>query len=105
MNHPFSRNRRAVSRPIPEAAPVIKIDLRPLAVPIEFSPMRLLGIEHSRSSRRLANGRAETSPPAPLASPSGERSDKTGCFVYVLGSCGIDGCRTYVGWLNHLRRR
>src|ERR1700683_3977208 len=37
MNQPFSRNRRAVSRPMPDAAPVMKIDLRPLAVPIEFS--------------------------------------------------------------------
>ena len=22
------------------------------------------------------------------------------CFVYVLGSCGVDGYRTYVGWTN-----
>ena len=27
------------------------------------------------------------------------------CFVYVLGSCGSDGYRTYVGWTNDLERR
>ena len=27
------------------------------------------------------------------------------CFVYVLGSCGVDGYRTYVGWTNDLERR
>jgi putative endonuclease len=27
------------------------------------------------------------------------------CFVYVLGSSGPDGCRTYVGWTNDLDRR
>ena len=27
------------------------------------------------------------------------------CFVYVLGSCGPDGYRTYVGWTNDLERR
>ena len=27
------------------------------------------------------------------------------CFVYVLGSCGLDGYRTYVGWTNDLERR
>src|SRR3569623_641749 len=31
MNQPSAANRRAVSRPMPEAAPVMKIDLRPLA--------------------------------------------------------------------------
>src|SRR5271167_864593 len=71
MNQPFSRNRRAVSRPMPDAAPVMKIDLRP-----------------------LANGRAATKRKPPMA-----------CFVYVLGSCGTDGYRTYVGWTNDLDRR
>lgn len=27
------------------------------------------------------------------------------CFVYVLGSQGDDGYRTYVGWTNDLDRR
>jgi putative endonuclease len=27
------------------------------------------------------------------------------CFVYVLGSVGPDGCRTYVGWTTDLARR
>ncbi len=27
------------------------------------------------------------------------------CFVYVLGSCGPGGYRTYVGWTNDLDRR
>jgi predicted GIY-YIG superfamily endonuclease len=27
------------------------------------------------------------------------------CFVYVLGSCGPDGYRTYVRWTNDLERR
>ena len=27
------------------------------------------------------------------------------CFVYILGSCGLDGYRTYVGWTNDLERR
>ncbi len=27
------------------------------------------------------------------------------CFVYVLGSQGADGYRTYVGWTNDLDRR
>lgn len=27
------------------------------------------------------------------------------CFVYVIGSCGVDGYRTYVGWTNDLERR
>ena len=27
------------------------------------------------------------------------------CFVYILGSCGKGGCRTYVGWTNDLDRR
>src|SRR5579863_5393683 len=99
MNHPFSRNRRAVSRPIPDAAPVIKIDLRPLAVPIEFSRMRLRRIEHSRNPKPLANAPAVTFP------PSAEKRDQKECFVYVLGSCGLDGYRTYVGWTNDLDRR
>jgi putative endonuclease len=64
--------------------------------------MRLLRIEHSRNGQRLANG---TSPPAPLASPPGEESEQKECFVYVLGSCGVDGYRTYVGWTNDLERR
>jgi len=51
----------------------------------------------------MINSRAVTSPPAPL--PSGEKSDQMGCFVYVLGSCGHDGYRTYVGWTNDLDRR
>src|SRR5271166_4865105 len=83
MNHPFSRNRRAVSRPIPDAAPVIKIDLRPLAFPIEFSACCYFGsnIVEFRGGWRLE------------------------CFVYVLGSRGTDGYRTYVGWTNDLDRR
>src|SRR5262245_36249079 len=28
-----------------------------------------------------------------------------GCFVYVLGSCGENDCRTYVGWTIDLDRR
>lgn len=27
------------------------------------------------------------------------------CFVYILGSCGSDRHRTYVGWTNDLARR
>ena len=27
------------------------------------------------------------------------------CFVYILGSFGKDGYRTYVGWTNDLDRR
>ena len=27
------------------------------------------------------------------------------CFVYILGSCGSDGYRTYVGWTTDLDRR
>src|ERR1700678_2049347 len=83
MNHPLSRNRRAVSRPISDAAPVIKIYLRPLAVPIEFSRCRYFGsnIVDIRGCWRME------------------------CFVYVLGSCGLDGYRTYVGWTNDLERR
>jgi putative endonuclease len=27
------------------------------------------------------------------------------CFVYILGSSGPDGNRTYVGWTNDLERR
>jgi len=27
------------------------------------------------------------------------------CFVYVLGSVGSDGTRTYVGWTNDLEKR
>ncbi len=27
------------------------------------------------------------------------------CFAYVLGSCGRDGYRTYVGWTTDLSRR
>ena len=27
------------------------------------------------------------------------------CFVYILGSSGRDGYRTYVGWTNDLDRR
>lgn len=27
------------------------------------------------------------------------------CFVYILGSCGVDRRRTYVGWTNDLERR
>jgi putative endonuclease len=27
------------------------------------------------------------------------------CFVYVLGSEGPNGCRTYVGWTTDLERR
>ena len=27
------------------------------------------------------------------------------CFVYILGSHGKDGWRTYVGWTNDLERR
>jgi len=64
--------------------------------------MRLRRIEHSRNAKPLANG---TSPPAPLASPPGEVSDQKECFVYVLGSCGPEGYRTYVGWTNDLDRR
>jgi putative endonuclease len=33
------------------------------------------------------------------------RYDEMECFVYVLGSCGPDGYRTYVGWTNDLERR
>jgi putative endonuclease len=33
------------------------------------------------------------------------RYDEMECFVYVLGSCGFDGYRTYVGWTNDLERR
>lgn len=62
--------------------------------------MRLLRIEHSRNAKPLANG---TSPPARLA--PGEASEQKECFVYVLGSCGPDGYRTYVGWTNDLDRR
>src|ERR1700722_19065990 len=64
--------------------------------------MRLLRIEHSRNAKPLANG---TSPPNPLASPPVEKNDQKECFVYVLGSCGADGYRTYVGWTNDLDRR
>jgi GIY-YIG catalytic domain len=46
---------------------------------------------------------ARTSPLAPL--PSGEGNDEMECFVYVLGSSGRDGYRTYVGWTNDLERR
>jgi putative endonuclease len=67
--------------------------------------MSLIQIEHSRNAKPLANGRARTSPPAPLASPSGEWSNQKECFVYVLGSCSPDGYRTYVGWTNDLERR
>ncbi len=28
-----------------------------------------------------------------------------GCFVYILGSHGSDGPRTYVGWTTNLDRR
>ena len=62
--------------------------------------MRLRRIEHSRNAKRLANG---TSPLATV--PSGEWRDEKECFVYVLGSCGPDGYRTYVGWTNDLDRR
>jgi putative endonuclease len=65
--------------------------------------MRLLRIEHSRNAKPLANGRAVTSPAIPLAPADG--SDQKKCFVYVLGSCGPDGYRTYVGWTNDLDRR
>jgi putative endonuclease len=51
-------------------------------------------IEHSRNSRPLANGRVAT-----------KRKPQIECFVYVLGSCGTDGYRTYVGWTNDLDRR
>lgn len=27
------------------------------------------------------------------------------CYVYVLGSCAINGIRTYVGWTTNLERR
>jgi len=57
--------------------------------------MRLLRIEHSRNPKPLANARAVTSLLA----------DEKECFVYVLGSCGPDGYRTYVGWTNDLDRR
>ena len=67
--------------------------------------MSLIQIEHSRNGKPLANGRARTSPPAPLASHSAEGSDQKECFVYVLGSCSPDGYRTYVGWTNDLERR
>jgi putative endonuclease len=62
--------------------------------------MRLLRIEHSRNAKPLANG---TSPPA--AVPPGAGNEQKECFVYVLGSCGPDGYRTYVGWTNDLERR
>jgi len=65
--------------------------------------MRLLRIEHSRNAKPLANARAAISPPIPLAPVDG--SDQKKCFVYVLGSCGPDGYRTYVGWTNDLDRR
>ena len=29
----------------------------------------------------------------------------TGCYVYVLGHCGANGSRTYVGWTTDLGRR
>jgi putative endonuclease len=51
----------------------------------------VLQVEHSRSGKALANGRAA--------------AELTGCFVYVLGSIGADGYRTYVGWTNDLDRR
>src|ERR1700676_2601378 len=62
--------------------------------------MRLLRIEHSRNAKPLANG---SSPPAPLS--PGEGREQKEYFVYVLGSCGVDGYRTYVGWTNDLERR
>jgi putative endonuclease len=62
--------------------------------------MRLLRIEHSRNGKPLANG---TSRPTPLLSEKG--TEQKECFVYVLGSCGVDGYRTYVGWTNDLDRR
>ena len=31
--------------------------------------------------------------------------DSMECFVYVLGSSGKDGYRTYVGWTTDLDRR
>ncbi|HKN12287.1 MAG TPA: GIY-YIG nuclease family protein [Candidatus Binatus sp.] len=53
--------------------------------------MSLLRIEHSRNAKPLANARAAVK--------------SMGCFVYVLGSSGPDGYRTYVGWTNDLERR
>jgi len=50
-----------------------------------------LRIEHSRNAKPLANGRAATK--------------SIECFVYVIGSRGLDGYRTYVGWTNDLDRR
>ena len=38
-NQPFPANSRAVSRPMPEAAPVMKIDLRPLSLDMVFLPI------------------------------------------------------------------
>jgi putative endonuclease len=51
----------------------------------------LLQTEHSRNGKSLANARAAT--------------ESAASFVYVLGSIGIDGYRTYVGWTNDLERR
>jgi putative endonuclease len=53
--------------------------------------MSVLQVEHSRNGKALANARAAT--------------ESTACFVYVLGSIGADGYRTYVGWTNDLERR
>jgi putative endonuclease len=53
--------------------------------------MSVLQVEHSRNGKALANARAT--------------AESTACFVYVLGSIGADGYRTYVGWTNDLERR
>ncbi len=31
--------------------------------------------------------------------------ERKSCYVYVLGSCGAGGMRTYVGWTTDLERR
>jgi putative endonuclease len=57
--------------------------------------MSLVQVEHSRNGKRQANGRVATAPQSRLVE----------CFVYILGSSGSGGYRTYVGWTNDLERR
>jgi len=37
--------------------------------------------------------------------PTGAIGDRTSCYVYILGSDGAGGVRTYVGWTTDLDRR
>src|ERR1035437_2228738 len=59
-NHPFCQNRCAVSRPIPDAAPVIKIDFAVVGGSHMLLQVLLLRVQHNRNPKPLASDCAAT---------------------------------------------